>query len=126
MALENKTALVVDDDADLIGVTKLALNSLGIQQVSLAANGLEAKAIVEAAKQPFDIVICDWIMPELDGPGFLSFFRKENRESPFIMLTGQSSEENFSEISSNPNDFFMTKQSSLNDIMEMISKVLGH
>ena len=124
MAFENLTALVVDDDENLIEVAKLALNSLGIKEVSLAADGLEAKGLVEATDKAFYIVICDWMMPKLDGPGFLTFFRQGNKEAPFIMLSGKSSEESFSELSSNPKEYFMTKQSSLNDIMQMISKVL--
>jgi CheY-like chemotaxis protein len=124
VAFENHTALVVDDDPNIVEVTKLALQSVGIKNVTFASDGLEAKGIVQSADAPFDIVICDWMMPKLDGPGFLSFFRENNRDTPFIMLTGKSSESDFSSISNNPKDYFLTKQGSLNDIMDTISKAL--
>jgi len=124
MVNENMTALVVDDDPDLIGVAKLALNSAGIKDVSLAADGLEAKRLVEAADRPFSVVICDWVMPGLDGPGFLSFFRQDNVRRPFIMLSGKSTDTEFSAISRNPNDYFLTKQSSLDEIIALIQKVI--
>jgi two-component system, cell cycle sensor histidine kinase and response regulator CckA len=124
MVTESMTALVIDDDADLIAVAKLALNSAGIKDVSLAADGLEAKKIVEAADKPFNVVVCDWVMPGLDGPGFLSFFRQDNVRSPFIMLSGKSTDAEFSAISRNPNDYFLTKQSSLDEIIALVQKVV--
>ena len=124
MVTESMTALVIDVDADLIAVAKLALNSAGIKDVSLAADGLEAKKIVEAADKPFNVVVCDWVMPGLDGPGFLSFFRQDNVRSPFIMLSGKSTDAEFSAISRNPNDYFLTKQSSLDEIIALVQKVV--
>jgi CheY-like chemotaxis protein len=124
MKFEGFSALVVDDDADMLGVTKLALESLGIKGVVEAADGLIAKRMIEAASKPFDIVICDWVMPGLDGAGLLAFFREKNPDVPFIMLTGTTSQEKFDEVSSSDKDFFMTKRQSLNDIMNQIESAL--
>ena len=118
------SALVVDDDAVMIDVTKLALEAAGITDIHTAEDGLAAKALVEKAEKPFSIVICDWMMPKLDGPGFLKYFRQANKNTPFIMLTGQSSESEYSSLDHVAADYFMSKQSSFNDIRTKIVKLL--
>jgi CheY-like chemotaxis protein/cellulose biosynthesis protein BcsQ len=56
--------LIVDDDPDLRPLMRITLTKLG-HQVSLAARGEEGLQM--ALSQPFDLVVLDVMMPDLDG-----------------------------------------------------------
>src|SRR6185436_19534246 len=56
--------LLVDDDAHIREVMRFALEKAG-HQVTEAADGAAALALFQ--RQPFDLVVLDIVMPELDG-----------------------------------------------------------
>ena len=81
--------LLAEDDRLNQVVAKKLLESYGVQ-VSLANNGQEA---VDAVKQqPFDLVLMDIQMPELDGYQATAEIRKEGRFShlPIIAMTAHA------------------------------------
>jgi len=57
--------VLAEDDLDIQLVARLALKRAGFD-VKVVANGLEALEAVKA--EPPDVVLLDWMMPELDGP----------------------------------------------------------
>lgn len=57
--------LVVDDSRAMRSLVCRALRSAGFEQLSEASNGVEA--LVSVKQQPFDFVLTDWNMPEMDG-----------------------------------------------------------
>jgi CheY-like chemotaxis protein len=59
--------LVVDDDARIAGSVRRVL---GDHDVTIVANGLEALDALSAAGEPFDLVLCDLMMPVMNGPDF--------------------------------------------------------
>ncbi|OYX22936.1 MAG: transcriptional regulator [Flavobacteriales bacterium 32-35-8] len=84
-----KKVLLIEDDASLRGNTSEILE-LSHYEVILAPNG---KIGVEKAKQLHpDIIVCDIMMPELDGYGVLEALSKnENTKSiPFIFLSAKA------------------------------------
>ena len=124
MLPNNTCALIVDDDPDMLQVSALALETLKIKEILHARDGAEAIKRIENSSLPVGLVLCDWMMPKMNGPEFLKAFRASNADAPFIMLTGQSSSDDFASVSTGPKDYFLTKQQSLNDIMDMVSEVL--
>lgn len=78
--------LVVDDRPTSRAVVKGVLGS-SEHLVSEAASGREALALVD--KQPFDLVILDIVMPDIDGLNVLSHVRRKysELELPVIMVT---------------------------------------
>jgi two-component system chemotaxis response regulator CheB len=77
--------VIVDDSAFVRKVVKEMLcTSPFIEVVGLARNGEDALQMVEELKP--DVVTCDLIMPELDGPGFV---RKQmaRKPVPILLLT---------------------------------------
>ena len=68
-ALQNMRVLVVDDNACAREITAGIAQSLGLQ-VHTATDGRAAlEAVTRAAQQsqPYDLVLIDWKMPEMDG-----------------------------------------------------------
>ena len=61
-------------------VLKAMLKKLGEFDVETAANGREALAALEAQSgKPFDMVLTDMWMPELDGEGLVKAIRADER-----------------------------------------------
>jgi DNA-binding NarL/FixJ family response regulator len=82
--------LVIDDDATVLWTVVYALRRAGFQ-VTGCCSGTEA--IRAAASIRPDIVLCDVVMPDMDGYSVLQSLRmiSEFSDLPFIFLTGRES-----------------------------------
>ena len=83
--------LVVDDVASMRKFLKYGLEkSFPEIFVDEAANGKEAQAKLE--KEEYDLVLCDWEMPYVNGEELLSWVRNHPAlgRTPFIMVTSRS------------------------------------
>ncbi len=79
--------LVVDDDVDILEALDFALGDMGISQITRARDGQRALAHFKERSDLFDLVICDWMMPNMSGIQFLERMRSKCPDVPFIMLT---------------------------------------
>jgi CheY-like chemotaxis protein/anti-sigma regulatory factor (Ser/Thr protein kinase) len=85
------TVLVVDDsrmDQRLVGALLKETPKL---EVEYAANGVEALGMIRA--QSPDLVITDYLMPEMDGLELLLRIGREHPLIPVILMTGYGTEE---------------------------------
>jgi len=87
--------LIVDDMLAFRKVLKTQLGALGLKKVTEMDDGDVAwKALEEAAGkgEPFEMIICDWNMPRLNGLDLLKMIREDERFKtlPFIMLTAEA------------------------------------
>lgn len=85
------TVLIVDDDPKLLKMLQRTLTYESLT-VFTADNGLEALPLVQA-HQP-DLVIVDWMMPKMDGLGFIRRLRDEENKTMVLMLTARDAIEN--------------------------------
>jgi DNA-binding NarL/FixJ family response regulator len=87
----SKKLLLIDDDPNLILLVKDYLEFRGYE-VMAAGNGREALEILN--EQLPDMIICDVMMPEMDGYAFIEKIRQQARTSwiPIMLLSakGQS------------------------------------
>ncbi len=82
--------LIVDDQKMNLMVLKAMLKKLGDFEVVMAADGKQALATLEAPDaQPFDMVLTDMWMPELDGAGLVKAIRAstKHRSLPVHVVT---------------------------------------
>lgn len=87
--MSQRTILIIDDNEDIRENTAEIL-SLGGYKTITAENG---KSGVEAAiSQKPDLIVCDIMMPELDGYGVLHLLRKnpDTENIPLIFLTAKA------------------------------------
>jgi two-component system response regulator MprA len=84
------TILVADDDQKLLKMVRRTLIYEGFQ-VLTAENGREALAKLEV--QTPDLVVLDWMMPELDGLELLRHLRLAGDEVPVLILTARDAVE---------------------------------
>ena len=82
--------LVVDDDPAL---RRAFARSLGHEgwEVVLAEDGRDAIAAMARTGEPFDCVVSDVNMPELDGFGLVEAIRKHDNDLPVLLMTGDPS-----------------------------------
>jgi len=80
--------LVIDDDEDLLGLIRLALEREGFTAAT-AASGEEGLALAGAGD--FDLVLLDIMMPGMDGLATLRELRKNCPRTAVIMLTAHGS-----------------------------------
>ncbi len=80
--------LVVEDEPELNALLADQLQRDGYH-VGCAFDGLEAVAAVE--RDRYDLVILDWMLPKLDGPGVLDRIRARHL-MPVLMLTARGTD----------------------------------
>ncbi len=78
--------LIVEDESQVAKLIELELNYEGYQ-VEIAKNGKEALEKVEKFKP--DLVILDWILPEIDGLEVTRRIRSDGNDVPLIVLTAK-------------------------------------
>ena len=91
MALRDQLrVLVVDDMSTSRGLITQALESMGVRNVSTAADG--PSALDSVAKSPVHLVISDFNMPGMDGLELLSALRQGARTAGigFLLITGRA------------------------------------
>lgn len=85
------TVVLAEDDADIQLVARLALKRAGFT-VKVVGNGREA--LEEIRREPPDVILLDWMMPELDGPETCRQLKADPATSriPIVFLTAKSQE----------------------------------
>jgi len=114
-----KTILIIEDNED-IRENVAEILSLSDYAVLTAANGKEG---IEAAqtKHP-DLIICDIMMPGVDGYGVLHVLHKDpvTQNIPFIFLTSKSERSDFRSAMEMGADDYITKPFAGNELLNAI------
>jgi len=84
--------LLVEDEADVRRATRRILESLGHTVID-ADSGQAAVSLVEAAEQPFDLLITDVIMPGIGGPALAERLRAHNPELRVLLISGYAADD---------------------------------
>ena len=89
LMLGARKVLVVDDEYYTRKVIKTLLTSMGVKSIQEAPDGRAGLEIIGTFVP--HVVLCDWEMPGLDGPGFVRAVRSPETfpfpDVPIIMLT---------------------------------------
>ncbi len=78
--------LCIDDNEDVLECEKLFLESFGYTVLTAPSGG---KGLELAAVYPVDVVIVDYLMPEMNGQAVVLEMRRLRPETPIIMLSGE-------------------------------------
>lgn len=114
--------LIADDEKNIRnGLLSLPWNTIGIQKVYQAENGLEALKILE--EKQIDIVISDIKMPGLSGLELAEFVQKNSLDTAVVLLTGFSEFEYAQKALRNGVLDYMLKPLRPKDILATVLKV---
>lgn len=100
--------LVVEDDSVMLKLLEAMLRTAG-HTVRLARNGVEALRLIE--QEPPQLLISDWMMPEMDGITLCRKLREHSewRNVYMIILTGQESSDRLVEAFEAGADDYLVK-----------------
>lgn len=80
--------LVVDDFSTMRRIVRNLLKELGFANVDEAEDG--AVALQKLKSSPYDFVVTDWNMPNMDGLTFVKQCRGKGLKTPIIMVTTEA------------------------------------
>jgi two-component system chemotaxis response regulator CheY len=94
MGLQDTRFLVVDDFSTMRRILRNLLKELGFMNVQEAEDGVDALAKLRA--EPFDFVVSDWNMPNMNGIELLQAIRADARlkHLPVLMVTAEAKRDN--------------------------------
>lgn len=90
LSFDQMNVLVVDDDECSRDLLNCILEDLGIEGITAVDDGEAALLQLRKSDQDFNIVLCDWNMPGMNGLDLLKTVRAEKslEKMPFVMVTG--------------------------------------
>ncbi|WP_341227374.1 two-component regulator propeller domain-containing protein [uncultured Arcticibacterium sp.] len=114
--------LIVEDNEELRQYLRESF--LQDYRVITAENG--KKGIEKAKSQVPDLIISDWLMPEIDGTEFCTAIRKSEKTShiPFLLLTSRSANTSQMEAFDMGIDDYITKPFNLNILETKVKSLI--
>jgi DNA-binding response OmpR family regulator len=112
-----KHILILEDEKPMAMALEIKLGRAGfkVTAVSNGVLGLEA-----LAHDTFDLIMCDLIMPKMDGFHVLEELRARNCTIPVVIMTNLSQEEDKARaMSLGARDFIVKSNTPIADIVQM-------
>ena len=116
--------LVVEGDDTMRDFIVEILGSVGFTNLTTALDGIEAWRKFEQGEQ-FDLVICDCIMPGMDGLEVLKNIRDSRAAIPFILVTVRDSEDAIKRAVDRGVTAFLSKPFMPDQLVAEVLKVLS-
>ena len=118
-----KRVLVVDDEDSILQMIREALTMSGYQ-VDVARDG--ETALARLAKNNYDLTLCDWKMPGLNGQQIFDQLDRLNPEMSkrLIFITGDVVNEKTQEFLKSRNKICLSKPFTLSEFRAAISRIL--
>lgn len=123
-----KIRLLIVDDAKFIRdlVQKTLRNEYSAMEITEAVDGRKAQNILQ--NNSFDLILCDWEMPEMSGIELLQWVRNQEnlKQQPFVLVTSLDQKENVVEaLQAGVNDYItkpFTPEQLINKVMKQLIK----
>lgn len=116
--------LVVDDEEVLRMLIEDTLEDLEKVEIHTAENG--AEALTKLSGELYDLVILDYMMPEMTGIEVLEALEKEQKNAmPILMLTAKAQENDRSKAREAGARYFMAKPFSPMELLQIVEGILS-
>ncbi len=121
----NMKVLIVDDFATMRRILRNILKQVGFSKISESDDG--KTALKELKNDKFDLVLCDWNMPEMSGLELLKAVRADTqlKNTPFVMVTAEAQKDNIVEAVKAGVNNYVVKPFTAETISEKLEKVFG-
>jgi signal transduction histidine kinase len=119
-----KSVLIVDDLPDMRALLTSLLEAQGYHVIE-ASDGQEALTL--ASRQPLDLMITDWMMPEMSGPELIASLRElpGKQGLPIILLTANADERARIEGVDTGADAFLSKPFQNRELLATVRNLLS-
>ena len=121
--ISEPNVLIADDEADICSMVKFALKALGISKIYAAADGQVAWEQFRESGDKFDLIISDWMMPEMSGLDFLQRVRGHDTKVPFVMMTIMNGKDHNAKAAESHVTGFIGKPFTLTDFQRHIRRI---
>ena len=91
-----KNLICIDDDRLIQSLTKASIKSMELNSFKQAYTGEEG--VIKVLENPADLILLDYMLPDIDGPQVLEEIRYKNIETPVVFLTGKNSKSDIEEL----------------------------
>lgn len=118
---ENKI-LLVDDESDIIRIIGSRIKSWGYEVLE-AAKGADAVNMVKDGKA--QLVVLDYMLPDMDGVTVLKEIRKINKNIPVIMFTAYPNPSSMHDADKLGISAYVAKISVYSDTQEMLKTAIN-
>lgn len=120
-----KKLLIVDDDASLLRLLRARLEKRNKHNVTVADNA--ASGLEKAEADSFDLIILDWMLPDMQGIDVLSRIKADKATSkvPVLMLTGRNKIGEIEEAFDRGADGYLTKPIELAKLGDKVKQLLA-
>ena len=121
----NMKVLIVDDFATMRRIVKNILKQIGFTNIFEAEDGKSALKMLQSDK--FDLVMCDWNMPEMPGIELLGKVRADEQLKgiPFVMVTAEAQKENIIEAVKAGVNSYIVKPFTAEIVEQKLKKLFG-
>ncbi|MEX0604595.1 MAG: response regulator [Marinobacter sp.] len=119
-------ALVVDDASFVRDLVKRTVRQrFPVIELAEAQNGKKAQGLM--SRMTYDLILCDWEMPEMSGLELLRWMRQQDnyKKTPFIMITSRGDKSHVVEAVQEGVSEYLGKPFSPDGLSRKIIKVMG-
>jgi CheY-like chemotaxis protein len=122
--MAKKRVLIVDDEESILIVLKNSLTKLGPDyQVTTVTSGLVA--LDQLLARPFDLVVTDYSMTQMDGLELVAAIRYTQPDLPVIMMTAYATDTLEQEARRLQLYRYLTKPLDINVFRRVVQEALG-
>ena len=92
--MTDRRILYIEDDGDVAELCSVILTARGfhVETAATGKDGLKTFKKQKAKKQPFDIVLLDYLLPDIDGLEVARSLLKSTPDLPIVLITAKGSE----------------------------------
>ena len=123
--LSHLRILIVEDNKDARFLLHKMLTNMGVCDVYEAQSGYEAVTFLEESYELIDAILCDWVLPGMDGADLLARVRSVDADMPFVMVTGLNDRQSVEEAAKAGVSAYVTKPINP-DILEAKLRIIKH
>ena len=119
-----KKILIVEDATSMRLTLKASLRNMGFENLIEASDGQKALKLMKT--KSVDLIISDWMMPNLSGLELFNEIKKDKNlnQIPFILLTGNDQKEGVTQAIKTGIKHYIVKPFSPNKLFEKMVELL--
>ncbi len=126
-SLQGRAILIVDDEPDILEITKLILSHYQGEVIAVAS---AAEGLLQMRQNSFNIIISDIGMPQIDGYQFIQEVRKlpihQGGQTPAIAMTAFNRPADLTRAIEAGFQSHLSKPVDLKVLLDMVIKLSAH
>ncbi|NQV44067.1 MAG: response regulator [Rhodospirillales bacterium] len=123
-SLNEVSVMVVDDDPLITRLVTGALKAIGITKVYPMNDPHQALDFIAEGLRGTDMILCDLMMPDVDGLTILGEVRKIKPDLPFLMLTADGTSDSVRRAVELGVSSYMIKPFTIDDLQSKVLKTI--